>query len=156
VINAVQDQHKWTPNEIVMFLQKVRSEFDVIVFDVGQLRTSSNSQIRLLREADKVSVFVRPDSFSLNRTLSFKNILDKLPSELIITHFDSAYVSKSEIEKYIGLPVMGVVPYERGLIPKQGSTDIMEPSKAIVKDFVSYNWGVELTVAVKKKRLFFK
>ncbi|MDC0764234.1 hypothetical protein POF51_26295 [Brevibacillus sp. AG] len=155
VINAVQDQHKWTSNEIVMFLDKVRDEFDVIAFDAGQLRTSSNAQIRLLREADKVSVFVRPDSFSLNRTLSFKNILDKLPSEVIITHFDSAYVSKSEIEKYIGLPVMGVVSYERGLIPKLSSTDIMEPPKAIVKDFVSYNWGIELTVVIKRKRLLF-
>ncbi|WP_103108612.1 hypothetical protein [Brevibacillus reuszeri] len=154
VISAVQDQHKWSPNEIVMFLEKVRKEFDVIIFDMGELTFTSNTKIRLMRESNEVITVVRPDSFSLNRTLQYMKVLERLPTKVIITHFDTSYVSKSEVEKYLGLPVLGVVPYERGLIPKQTTNDLLEPTKKMQKEFATYKWDLELIVATKKRGLF--
>ncbi|MGG4499156.1 hypothetical protein [Brevibacillus reuszeri] len=154
VISAVQDQHKWSSNEIVMFLEKVKKEFDVIAFDMGELTFTSNAKIRLMRESNEVIAVVRPDSFSLNRTLQYTKVLERLPTKVIITHFDTSYVSKSEVEKYLGLPVLGVVPYERLLIPKQTTSDLFEPTKKMQKEFATYQWDLELIVSLKKRGLF--
>lgn len=154
VISAVQDQYQWTPNEIVMFLNKARKEFDVIFFDMGELVSNSNAKIRLMKESNEVIAVVRPDTFSLNRTLRYMNILEKLHTKVIISHFDSAYVSVSEVEKYLGLPVLGVFPYERGLIPKQQTNDVFEVTKKMQSAFADFKWETELKVKEKKRSLF--
>lgn len=154
VISAVQDQHQWSPNEIVMFLEKVRNEFDMIFFDMGELVLTQNAKIRLMMESNEVIVIVRPDSFSLNRTLRYMNVLEKLKSKVLISHYDANYASKSEIEKYLGLPIFGVMPYERGIIPKQTTTDLLQPSKQMQKAFAEYKWEIDVKVSQKKKKLW--
>lgn len=151
--SAVQDHVPWSANQICRFLQVIRQNFDVIFIDRGEAELRTAEMNRLMTDSDENIYLVRADGLSLGRTKRYTKQLQQHQAQVIVSRFQPEFVSLKELEQVLDLPVKGYFPYQRELIPIDGVTERLVPSKKVVSAFAAYRWNAESLAPEKVVRL---
>lgn len=106
--------------ETLTIIDAMKKHFDVLLIDCPQ-GIDHPSSAAAAEAADRILIATRPDAVSIERMLSFRadlkdyEMLDKVIDNggLILNMYDKAspYMTPGEIEEYIGIPIISVIPY---------------------------------------------
>ncbi|WP_139492553.1 hypothetical protein [Brevibacillus dissolubilis] len=103
----------WRNYELNMLLDVLRSHFDLVYLDWGNILPQREMMHLLLRESDQTMLFTRPDPFNLHLAAKlieqYKNPAYSL--QLIVSPFHKEEMSLRKISETVGVSVSQFIPY---------------------------------------------
>lgn len=134
IISAVQ---AWESQELTTFLSVVRRDYDEIWFDVSR----PYHVPRLMDEVDEIVYVVRPDGLCLTGMKRITKAEWANRAKLLVTQLDDRFANASEISSFLGVKVMGTIPFEYPLLPLSAHYEI-NLSKKMKKALEKLDWGI--------------
>ncbi|MBO8163919.1 MAG: hypothetical protein H0Z34_09425 [Brevibacillus sp.] len=153
VINAAGD---WSIQELSRFLAYSRKSYDLILVDRGFLHVNDADWSFFKKESDECILAVRPDAFSLShaKKIAFQEKGESF--RVLLSHYEPGFVTAKEVEAYLQMPVMGVVSYQKHLVPIDLRIGSMELNKRMQRDFQSLAWATDKIRPVSERSLWSK